>query len=72
MIGWWIQSEITGDKPYPNPDIFKIPFLICYILLCIYYVPAIWVSFYAYREFKAMMFEGGAPAAMQGQAPDAY
>ena len=47
MLGWWVQQKIMNEPPKPE-DIFKVAYMVCYLLLCMYYIPAIVMSFYTY------------------------
>ena len=66
FIGLVIQNAIQK-----NVEVSADPTaIVANSLLLIFYIPAIYMAFLGYREFKAMMFEPEAPqGGAQGGAP---
>ena len=60
MIGLAIQNQAitTVFENGSSPVIFQLAIMIA---LLVYYIIAIVVCFYAYREFKGMLVDAGAP-----------
>jgi hypothetical protein len=63
LLGLFVQIKLSE---YNSADVdFKPTAIVCSALLLVYYIPAIWISFLAYKEFKAMVGEAP-PAGVQG------